>query len=96
MRPKIALFLAYSSICARAQMQQGLGANGQQQALQPLDSVLMQAFDKSHDGKVTLTEVLESLDGFAAMGAMGGRIQPASPTFILDQFCRPLPGGVFS
>ena len=72
MRPKIALFLAYSSICARAQMQQGLGANGQQQALQPLDSVLMQAFDKSHDGKVTLTEVLESLDGFAAMGAMGG------------------------
>ena len=53
-------------------MQQGFGASGQQQALQPLDSVLMQAFDKSHDGKVTLTEVLESLDGFAAMGAMGG------------------------
>ena len=38
---------------AQAQMQQGFGANGQQ-APQPLEAVLMQVFDKSHDNKVTM------------------------------------------
>lgn len=56
---------------AHAQTQkQGFGANGQP-APQPLDDVIMQVFDKDHNGKITLSEVTQSMDAFAAMGSMG-------------------------
>ena len=63
---------------AHAQVRQSVGTHGQQgPALQPLDTVLMQIFDKSHDGKLTLQEVTQSLDGFAAMmGGLGAQPTP--------------------
>ena len=42
-------------------------------AAQPLHEVIMQVFDKDHNGKVSLPEVDKSLTSFAAMaGAFGG------------------------
>merc|ERR1719502_383947 len=58
--------------------QQGFDAQGRQRpaggpAVQPLDAVALQVFDKDHDGKVTLPEVKKSLKAFAGMaGAFGG------------------------
>ena len=52
--------------------QQAFGANGSP-ALQPLDQITLQVFDKDKDGKVTLPEVKKSLKAFAGMaGAFGG------------------------
>ena len=51
-------------------MQQTFGAAGNPEPA-PLDQTLMNVFDKDHDGKVTLSEVVKAVDGFAAMGAMG-------------------------
>jgi len=69
--------LACCCAFAGAQMQQGFGANGQQ-APQPLEATLMQVFDKDFDGKVTLSEATQSLDAFAAMGAMGAPPEPGA------------------
>jgi len=55
---------------AASAVQQTFGAAGNPEPA-PLDETLMNVLDKNHDGKVMLSEVNESLDGFAAMGAMG-------------------------
>lgn len=53
---------------AQQRRQQGINANGGQAAApQPLDQVIMQVFDKDHDGSCSLPEVMKSLTAFAGM-----------------------------
>jgi len=57
---------------AQPRRQQGFNANGAQ-APQPLDQIVLQVFDKDHDGSCSLTEVISSLTAFAGMaGGFGG------------------------
>ena len=58
--------------------QQAFGANGQP-APQPLDAIIMQVFDKSHDGKISTQEVSQTLDAFAAFSGMGQPPQGQGP-----------------
>ena len=66
---------------------QAFGAGGQP-APQPLDNVVMQVFDKSHDGKISLQEVTQTLDAFAGMAPMMGGGDPSAGPSEVEKLLR--------